>query len=75
MLLAVRYRYLGSFAPGARRAAARAASARTSSARSAILLGVITLRSFTWFGLITFVPLWEVSLGHSKSYGNAPARR
>src|SRR5205085_3099481 len=23
-----------------------------------------------WFGLITFVPLWEVSLGHSKSHGN-----
>ena len=21
-------------------------------------------------GSITFVPLWEVSLGHSKSYGN-----
>jgi FSR family fosmidomycin resistance protein-like MFS transporter len=22
-----------------------------------------------WFGLLTFVPLWEVSLGHSKSFG------
>ena len=31
---------------------------------------MITLRSFSWFGLITFVPLWEVSLGHSKSHGN-----
>ena len=31
---------------------------------------MITFRSLAWFGLITFVPLWEVSLGHSKSYGN-----
>lgn len=36
----------------------------------ALLLGVITFRSLAWFGLVTFVPLWEVSLGHSKSYGN-----
>jgi len=35
-----------------------------------LLLGVIALRSVAWFGLITFVPLWEVSLGHSKSHGN-----
>jgi FSR family fosmidomycin resistance protein-like MFS transporter len=33
-------------------------------------LGVIALRSVAWFGLVTFVPLWEVSLGHSKSHGN-----
>ena len=31
---------------------------------------MITFRSLAWFGLITFVPLYEVSLGHSKSYGN-----
>jgi FSR family fosmidomycin resistance protein-like MFS transporter len=36
----------------------------------ALLLGVIALRSVAWFGLVTFVPLWEVSLGHSKAYGN-----
>src|SRR5437764_3370730 len=35
-----------------------------------LLLGVIALRSVAWFALITFVPLWEVSLGHSKSHGN-----
>jgi MFS transporter, FSR family, fosmidomycin resistance protein len=35
-----------------------------------LLLGVIALRSVAWFALITFVPLWEVHLGHSKSYGN-----
>ncbi len=34
-----------------------------------ILLAIVALRSVAWFGLLTFVPLWEVSLGHSKSYG------
>jgi FSR family fosmidomycin resistance protein-like MFS transporter len=36
----------------------------------ALLLGVIAFRSVAWFGLITFVPLWEVSIGHSKSHGS-----
>ena len=36
----------------------------------ALLLGVIAFRSVAWFGLITFVPLWEVSLGNSKSHGS-----
>ena len=35
-----------------------------------LLLGVIAFRSVAWFGLITFVPLWEVSLGHSAEHGN-----
>jgi FSR family fosmidomycin resistance protein-like MFS transporter len=35
-----------------------------------LLLGVIAFRSFAWFGLVTFVPLWEISLGHSKAHGN-----
>jgi MFS transporter, FSR family, fosmidomycin resistance protein len=35
-----------------------------------ILVGVILVRSLTWFGLITFVPLWVISLGHSKADGN-----
>jgi MFS transporter, FSR family, fosmidomycin resistance protein len=35
-----------------------------------LLLGVIAFRSIAWFGLITFVPLWEVSLGHSKAHGS-----
>jgi MFS transporter, FSR family, fosmidomycin resistance protein len=34
-----------------------------------LLLAIVTLRSVAWFGLLTFVPLWEVSLGHSKAYG------
>jgi FSR family fosmidomycin resistance protein-like MFS transporter len=36
----------------------------------ALLLGVVAFRSVAWFGLVTFVPLWEVSLGHSEAYGN-----
>jgi FSR family fosmidomycin resistance protein-like MFS transporter len=36
----------------------------------ALLLAVIGFRSLAWWGLLTFVPLWEVSLGHSKAYGN-----
>jgi FSR family fosmidomycin resistance protein-like MFS transporter len=36
----------------------------------ALLLGVIALRTAGWFGLLTFVPLWAVSLGHSEAYGN-----
>jgi FSR family fosmidomycin resistance protein-like MFS transporter len=35
-----------------------------------ILVGVIVLRSITWFGLITFVPLWLVSRGQTKAEGN-----
>jgi MFS transporter, FSR family, fosmidomycin resistance protein len=36
----------------------------------AVLIAIILLRSTTWFGLITFVPLWVVSLGHTKAEGN-----
>ena len=36
----------------------------------AILLAATAFRSIAWYGLLTFVPLWEVSLGHSKSYGS-----
>lgn len=36
----------------------------------AVLIGIILLRSITWFGLITFVPLWIVSLGGTKAEGN-----
>jgi MFS transporter, FSR family, fosmidomycin resistance protein len=35
-----------------------------------LLLVVIGLRSVAYYGLFTFVPLWEVANGHSKSYGN-----
>jgi FSR family fosmidomycin resistance protein-like MFS transporter len=35
----------------------------------AILGAVIGLRGVVWFTLLAFVPLWVVSLGHSKAYG------
>ena len=36
----------------------------------ALLGAVIALRSVAWFTLLAFVPLWIVSLGHSKAEGN-----
>jgi FSR family fosmidomycin resistance protein-like MFS transporter len=60
--------YLRSFVPEA--GAARGAQGREDPFAMKLLLSVIALRSVAWFGLITFVPLWEVSLGNSKSYGN-----
>jgi FSR family fosmidomycin resistance protein-like MFS transporter len=60
--------YLLSFVPDRE---SRAAAAGKAQHRALVmLLAVVTFRSLAWFGLITFVPLWEVSLGHSKSYGN-----
>jgi len=60
--------YLRSFTPD--QGVTRAASGRDNLFAMKLLLSVIALRSVAWFGLITFVPLWEVSLGHSKSHGN-----
>ena len=38
----------------------------------AVLAGVIALRSFVYFGLVTFIPLYYVHVLHtSKAYGNA----
>jgi FSR family fosmidomycin resistance protein-like MFS transporter len=36
----------------------------------ALLGAVIALRSVAWFTLLAFVPLWVVSLGHSKADGS-----
>jgi FSR family fosmidomycin resistance protein-like MFS transporter len=36
----------------------------------AVLVAMIACRSLTWFGLVTFVPLWEIAHGHSKAYGD-----
>ena len=68
-VLVAAHRFLGSFAPGGERESAPA-HGHDSPRGLALLLGIITVRSFSWWGLITFVPLWEVSLGHSKTYGN-----
>jgi FSR family fosmidomycin resistance protein-like MFS transporter len=69
VLLVASRRFLGSFAPRVDRRSTSAVG-RDSPRGLALLLGIITLRSFSWWGLITFVPLWEVSLGHSKAYGS-----
>jgi FSR family fosmidomycin resistance protein-like MFS transporter len=61
-------RYLGGFVPSAAAHAQRAGRDRWGP--MSLLLGAVAFRSVTWFGLITFVPLWEVSLGHSKADGN-----
>jgi FSR family fosmidomycin resistance protein-like MFS transporter len=60
--------YLRAFVPDA--AAARAYAGPDQPRAMGLLLGVIALRSVAWFGLITFVPLWEVHLGHSTAHGN-----
>jgi MFS transporter, FSR family, fosmidomycin resistance protein len=60
--------YLRAFAPEP--AAGRARAGEDDPRAMKLLLGVIALRSVAWFGLITFVPLWVVSLGESKSHGN-----
>ncbi len=49
---------------------ARARPGRDRPRAIALLLAVVALRSVAWFGLLTFVPLWEVAQGHSKAYGN-----
>ena len=67
-LLLAAMRYLRGFEPERTSAKARAGEDRPGAL--ALLLGVIALRSVGWFGLLTFVPLWAVSLGHSESYGN-----
>jgi MFS transporter, FSR family, fosmidomycin resistance protein len=36
-----------------------------------VLLATVGLRSVAYYALFTFVPLWEVAQGHSKSYGAA----
>src|SRR4051794_37278641 len=60
--------YLRRFAPDP--GAGRAVTGDDDPFAMKLLLCVIALRSVAWFGLITFVPLWEVSLGQSKAHGN-----
>lgn len=55
---------------GSRSSHAHGAPAADRPAAFRLLLVVIGLRSVAYYGLFTFVPLWEVAHGHSKSYGN-----
>jgi FSR family fosmidomycin resistance protein-like MFS transporter len=67
-LLVALVRYLAGFVP--ERSDQRGTVGEDRPGALALLLGVIALRSTAWFGLVTFVPLWAVSLGHSKAHGN-----
>jgi FSR family fosmidomycin resistance protein-like MFS transporter len=60
--------FLSSFVP--KPGTGAAASGEDRPGALALLLGVIAFRSVAWFGLITFIPLWEVSLGNSKAHGS-----
>jgi len=69
VMLVVVTPYLLSFAPSSRRHE-QIGRGEDRLGAMALLLGVITIRSIAWFGLISFVPLYEVSIGNSESYGN-----
>jgi MFS transporter, FSR family, fosmidomycin resistance protein len=69
LVLVCGYRYLASFAPAAQPPLPDGAVRPGDTHALALLLAVIAVRSLSWFGLLTFVPLWEESLGHSKSHG------
>lgn len=61
--------YLSTLRPDV--AGRRAVAAGRDDVRAmALLAAVIGLRSVAWFGLLTFVPLWVVSLGDSEAAGN-----
>jgi FSR family fosmidomycin resistance protein-like MFS transporter len=59
--------FLRAFVP--KRLDRRAAAGEDRIGALMLLLGVIAFRSLAFFGLVTFVPLWEVSLGGSKAHG------
>lgn len=64
-------RQLPRFHELAQGSGARAARAGENDRRAmTLLLTVITLRSISVYTLVTFVPLYVVSLGHSKAYGS-----
>jgi len=68
-LLVLAVPFLAGFSPGRGTAASSSVEPDRPGALG-LLLGVIAFRSVAWFGLVTFVPLWEVSLGHSKAHGS-----
>lgn len=60
--------YLATLQPARERS--RADLGRDRPGAMAVLGLVIVLRSVAWFALLTFVPLWIVSRGHSEADGN-----
>ncbi len=62
--------FLLTLAPHDRKAERRTLAGPERPGAMVLLLAIVAFRSVAWFGLITFVPLWEhVVLGHSRSYG------
>jgi FSR family fosmidomycin resistance protein-like MFS transporter len=59
--------YLLGFVPD--RETARREAGEDDTRALGLLLTVITFRSLSWYGVLTFVPLWAESQGHSKQYG------
>jgi FSR family fosmidomycin resistance protein-like MFS transporter len=59
--------YLRGFAPSGRTTRHEVGENRPRA--MGVLVAMVGFRSLAWFGLITFVPLWDVAQGHSKSYG------
>jgi MFS transporter, FSR family, fosmidomycin resistance protein len=67
----VLFRFMQSFARLAPPASENREQRGVDDWRAMSMVGVVIgLRSVAWFALLAFVPLWAVSLGHSKSYGN-----
>lgn len=67
-LILAQARYLRGFAPTP--GGTHQADGEDRPGALTLLLGVVAFRSLAWFGLVTFVPLWAVSLGRSEAYGN-----
>jgi FSR family fosmidomycin resistance protein-like MFS transporter len=59
--------YLGTFAPT--RDQLREGAGENEVTGVVLLLAIVALRSIAWFGLLAFVPLWEVAHGRTESYG------
>ncbi len=67
VLLCTRLSYLRTFEPAP--GSGRHVEGRDRPWAMANLLGVVLFRTSAWFGLLVFVPLWEVSIGNSKATG------
>lgn len=70
--VALRLPHLRRLAPDARAAGTPPQTAAGEDRPGAVklLLVVLLFRSLAWYGMLSFVPLWEVAQGHSKAYGN-----
>jgi len=60
--------FLRTFVPAAR--PSRTETGEDRPGAMAVLITMIAFRSITWFGLITFVPIWEHTHHHSRAYGD-----